>query len=102
MLYPFELRALNNLRGFLCPIFTNFTLIPGREAVLVSSRFIALVTSVVETIFYQNGKQGIGWFQRGTYIPNTFETETRLKTATNTPQIAINTKGSQFDQYFVS
>jgi hypothetical protein len=52
MLYPFELRALNNLRGFLCPIFTNFTLIPDRGTVLVSSRLIALVTSVVETIVY--------------------------------------------------
>jgi hypothetical protein len=58
MLYPFELRALNDLRKLVTGFLPNFTLMEGRyrsrDAALVSRRFIALVTSAVETIVYRS------------------------------------------------
>ncbi len=55
MLYPFELRALNDLRVKEAVVFTNVSLIAGSAlAAATSARCMALVRSSVDTIVYRS------------------------------------------------
>ena len=55
MLYPFELRALNDLRLPVSVVFTNFSFIAGSALTAATSTLcMALVRSSVDTILYRS------------------------------------------------